>query len=527
MKWTLNKKAVNKTPVSPNIKHLISMRQQLTLLLLILLSIPAMAQDPETPPAQQPATSETPAPDPYQQVDRVVRYDYGTKMFLDILPFDVPFTIRVVNLPGSVTKLTARSYELRGNFNFYKKNIHTITEETVLNDKRVHKFSTAEWERSEGWDSNYANLPVVIGLAPNSKFLFYIGPTQRIPLKDEEKEKLSNKLFAEKKFNTLLNRTAKEALANSGNISAQIKKANFKDFINSFVMNENPEYRFSMNAQKEKDMEDVLLEYFQAFAGFNSKLEQLTRSANLTDAIKSTFRTLYDKLNQNPKWSDISNGKIKDIEIDDFLESIDEDKMASSDKDAFEDVKRAIEDAVNSTSKLARKFIDQLIKEHLYRETALASTYCVKMTDQAPMYIGLDVGYAYISNFSQFSTYTGLNIYFRPVNKHLPLSVYKRFMDVIATRTSLLLGITIESVTKTGIRKGLINNNGVILGAGFRLNSWFRVNGGTVLYYLNHNNPIINTDRYRAKASPFVSLSIDIDVRNLIGGLAQSVFKNQ
>jgi hypothetical protein len=146
------------------------------------------------------------------------------------------------------------------------------------------------------------------------------------------------------------------------------------------------------------------------------------------------------------------------------------------------------------------------------------------MTDQADRYIGLDMGAAYVGNFSRIHTYYGLNIYLRPVNKNIPLSRYKNMGDFFLTRSSILLGITFSSIEKENIRKGILDTKGVILGAGFRIVSFFRVNAGGLLYYRYPTNPLQDPERYSARMSPFVSLSFDLDMEELLGAVGKSIF---
>jgi hypothetical protein len=90
----------------------------------------------------------------------------------------------------------------------------------------------------------------------------------------------------------------------------------------------------------------------------------------------------------------------------------------------------------------------------------------------------------------------------------------------------MLVGITTGSIEEPGIRKGIIGNKALILGLGFRVTTFMKVNTGMFFYYLYDKNPTVSNDLYRTTASPFVSLSLDLDAKSLFGGLWTSIFPN-
>jgi len=143
----------------------------------------------------------------------------------------------------------------------------------------------------------------------------------------------------------------------------------------------------------------------------------------------------------------------------------------------------------------------------------------------AKLYITLDLGCAYVWRMDRVLPYTGVNIYFRPVNRNIPLRTYKEFWDYLGVRTSLLLGVTLSSVEKTDVRKGLFGNLALVLGAGFRPIPFLKINGGCMVYYSYSSNPLVSREHYHTTLSPFVSLSIDMDVKPLFAGIGESIFK--
>ena len=81
------------------------------------------------------------------------------------------------------------------------------------------------------------------------------------------------------------------------------------------------------------------------------------------------------------------------------------------------------------------------------------------------------------------------------------------------------------SVEKTDVRKGLFGNLALVLGAGYRPIPFLKINSGCMVYYSYSNNPLISKDNYHTTFSPFVSLSIDLDVKPLFAGIGESIFK--
>ncbi len=123
-------------------------------------------------------------------------------------------------------------------------------------------------------------------------------------------------------------------------------------------------------------------------------------------------------------------------------------------------------------------------------------------------YVSIDVGLLYAGTVGIGALYVGSNIYLRPINKHAPLS---SFGD-LGRRLALTVGATVSSVADEDnqTRSGLFWNQGMVLGAGYRLTSSVRAGGGALVFREANPNPLIT--RKTAAATWYASVSWDLDL---------------
>jgi hypothetical protein len=111
--------------------------------------------------------------------------------------------------------------------------------------------------------------------------------------------------------------------------------------------------------------------------------------------------------------------------------------------------------------------------------------------------------------------YFGVNFNVRPVNKNVPFNNIPGFWK----RLSFMAGITVGSLARGNEPvKDLFASNNLLLGAGIRANHAIRFNAGTLLFNAENNNPLI--DRKELKFGAFYSVSIDMEIRNLLSSIA-------
>ena len=90
-------------------------------------------------------------------------------------------------------------------------------------------------------------------------------------------------------------------------------------------------------------------------------------------------------------------------------------------------------------------------------------------------------------------------------------------------RLSFSFGATIGSVEEEGVRDGLVGGRALLLGVGFRLNDYLRFSSGVLLFEADdHSNPLVT--RFSPAYTSYLSLALDWDVSDTIGGLGKLLF---
>lgn len=116
---------------------------------------------------------------------------------------------------------------------------------------------------------------------------------------------------------------------------------------------------------------------------------------------------------------------------------------------------------------------------------------------------------------TDLATYVGVNMYFAPVDKDIPL----RDDDGILRRMSLTFGYSINPIQDdSSSLEGILNKNALITGLGFRITDYLRITPGIVILKQKHKNPFV--DNSYPVVSPFIGASIDVDMIGTIKKLA-------
>ncbi len=128
-----------------------------------------------------------------------------------------------------------------------------------------------------------------------------------------------------------------------------------------------------------------------------------------------------------------------------------------------------------------------------------------------------DIGLSYAPDLKEVFPYFGVNIYFRPVNKDVPLNQKGGF----GRRFAAVIGITTSSIELENQRKGLLGTKGLMIGAGFRITDALRISAGSLLFRKIDPDPSISETRF--STSLFMSLSIDWDIKSTLGILGKAI----
>ncbi len=122
-------------------------------------------------------------------------------------------------------------------------------------------------------------------------------------------------------------------------------------------------------------------------------------------------------------------------------------------------------------------------------------------------YVSADAGMAWAPSLGEFVPYLGVNYYFRPVNRSVPLSN----RGGLGYRLSLMAGLTTRSVADTEQgRSDLFGSQAFLLGFGLRVTEAIRVGGGVLVFKSAVESPFSKATETRGE--PYASLSIDINV---------------
>jgi hypothetical protein len=137
------------------------------------------------------------------------------------------------------------------------------------------------------------------------------------------------------------------------------------------------------------------------------------------------------------------------------------------------------------------------------------------ITDGKNPYIGADIGIAYVFDLRKGFPYFGANFYRIPVNKDEKRVKDEKDPQYFWKRASLLVGFT------TGIdgTKSLLGPGNLMLGAGWRFSRYVKASGGAVGFKQKDANPLV--DKEHVKVKPFVSISVDADLKQFLGGLTK------
>ncbi len=124
--------------------------------------------------------------------------------------------------------------------------------------------------------------------------------------------------------------------------------------------------------------------------------------------------------------------------------------------------------------------------------------------------------------FSEIRPFYGIHINLRQVNKDIKLKDLDSSTRTLLHQLSVMVGVTGGgAITKEGVRKDLFKNSSLMVGLGIRINHTFRFSFGTVIFQEFDPNPLI-TETNRAIV-PFASLSIDLEISNILGFVSRTL----
>lgn len=122
-----------------------------------------------------------------------------------------------------------------------------------------------------------------------------------------------------------------------------------------------------------------------------------------------------------------------------------------------------------------------------------------------------------VFHVSDLAPYLGFEVDFRSINKNIPMSLV--YNKSVWYYLSFSAGLTLTSLAIPNKRTDLFGNQNIYTGLGFRLNNSLRITAGTVWF------KTVNTDPLQTNQplgfSPYVGLSLDLDLQSLFGGISK------
>jgi hypothetical protein len=139
-------------------------------------------------------------------------------------------------------------------------------------------------------------------------------------------------------------------------------------------------------------------------------------------------------------------------------------------------------------------------------------------------YVSADAGILFAPGLSESASYIGMNFYTRPVNKDADLRQFGDFRR----RFAFTLGLTVQSLADGGngttqTRQDLFGSQSLVLGAGLRVTSSFRLSAGAVVFKKKNSDPLVS--KYGLGASYYFSISFDLNVARAFQGGLGNLFK--
>jgi len=453
------------------------------------------------------AFAQTDAPAPAAPPGTTVGLDYngGSFTFDKHFPFDKSFIIQIKNIPVAVNKIEIRLQVNSDVITDYKQ-----TSKTSDNSSDV---VFPAWERHDLDPANPATtgrITVPNYLKYNTDFLVKITASSTAPLKASQKAALQTAMAGDPGIGEVINKMGKASANNpakilfdySTDIFAALKKA---------LQKNNPNYSFTEPDPDSIPVIPTLMKFRQGILKIKNQIAIFKGTRQDTDPQVESLQNACNALN----WGSITKTSTQYIKFKKTLDALKSSEPSTnpphnSDTTTLGYIGKAVDPIIEARDELMTQLIDEVALKDAYEASALNTSYDTNFVTNSGFYITLDIGIPYVARVDRVIMYSGVNIYFRPIDKTIPLSRYK---PLSWTRASLLLGVSLSSIEKDHERKGLIGSNALVLGLGYRILPFLKINAGTFCHYRYDINPVIDESRYHFSTSPFIGLSIDADIK--------------
>ncbi len=447
--------------------------------------------------------------------------DLTTGKFNKEFPFDKPFTIHIKGIKKSYRKLQFTIVRNIGKLPAGTKPQPTrLTPEMVRAREPVMTLS--DWERpADGADITEIDVVVPYKLKFNGDYSFYADPYGTRPLTAAEKQKLTASLKQNDNIANLISELAKTVAAYPEEVLSR-----FRDALNLAADQavKSVDSTFVFNPPANLPQLQMLDTFRRNLDNMNLILKALSSNQQIN---RSRFVTLQRFVN-NIDWGYLKKESSEYKQFSDAIDSLNnkKDNLPPTTVNNLKSLLPAATRAITARDNFKDELIGDVVVPFTSKIEVLNSTYRGDFVDNANFYITLDAGLAGAWRIDRALLYSGVNFYFRPIDKSIPFSNYNTFWEQVGVRTSLLLGLTFDSIEKEGVRKGLIlNNKALVTGVGFRILPFMKLNGGLLVHYRYGENPLTDNSRYHLSSSPFLSFSFDLDIKPLLKGFGDALIK--
>lgn len=156
-------------------------------------------------------------------------------------------------------------------------------------------------------------------------------------------------------------------------------------------------------------------------------------------------------------------------------------------------------------------------------------TWTPTFQERFPLYASADLGLAGAllpvrggTPRGELVAYFGVNLYFTAIDKDEPLWPVRQDPPGrnFLRRFSMVAGFSVirPQLNRDLSVKGILRNQVLLTGVGFRVLDYLRLGGGAMWYRQDSLNPLASADRTAARVAPYLSLSMDIDVIGTVRG---------
>lgn len=447
----------------------------------------------------------------FTQNPLLVKYNYETKILDKPFPFDQSFTVRITKIPDGWDSVTIKIREvknLRKHVKKLSKSSPCITNEKLFGElKPKYKYTFNREQYCKGDSLEFTQLGY---FAPNTDYVFDISPIGSRNLCENEKKDLVEHLNKSQITYKLVIKLIEEVTKNGEKSTNKILIQKFNEDLSEVIRMQNCNYQLKKmtndESEKEKvrDLEDIS-SLKTSLINLNSQLEEIYHDDDYNISKRWELLSDFKKINPSyyeteldsyyKKWKEDS--KITDTILDDTYLN-----------DKYDNFKKDLKDVFEKTQDYVSHVVDQRVENSL---PMIGTTYFNGSTENARTYLSFDAGYGANMATRDAFPYLGVNIYLRPIKREIPLKHYHgNLCDFFSSHFSFLVGMTTNSIESDPMRGGLIGNKAMLLGGGFRVLPWLKLNYGRMIYYDTPANPLVN--RRYLTSDGFISASIDTDV---------------